>query len=215
MPSVEWFVNPPEEPKENSGLRLPPSSLIYFPVNVCVLDWVSGLDLISTSQLPVIHFVLGLFLVWFPVLGSFEQRCFHSEDYYRQYLCLCGLLSTSAGFSVGIIPHVNSQMTFNCVSALLCVSNKRNSEFCLWVQFPKLVTTSNSDEGKHAEVRFHRSASGSRDDHSCSLLDQHTFQNKKHPDPSNPESYISDGSLEMSCWSLTLRHTNIPNQKYI
>lgn len=32
MPSVEWFVNPPEEPKENSGLRLPPSSLIYFPV---------------------------------------------------------------------------------------------------------------------------------------------------------------------------------------
>lgn len=115
----------------------------------------------------VIHLVLGLFLpltVPCLVYGSWivwtKMLLLHSEDYYRQYLCLSGLLSASVGFSVGIIPHVNSQMTFNC--GLLCISNKRTSvwnsvaEFCVWVQFPKLVKTSNSDEGKRAEVRFHR-----------------------------------------------------------
>lgn len=40
------------------------------------------------------------------------------------------------------------------------------------------------------------------------------FSKQKTPS-SNPdwESSVSDGSLEMSCWSLTLRHTNIPKQK--
>lgn len=43
LPSVEWFVNPPEEPKENSGLRLPPSPLVYFPAKAVLSTPVSCL----------------------------------------------------------------------------------------------------------------------------------------------------------------------------